>query len=67
MLELGPDNFSGTRILDLRNILAVFYAEWCPFCRSFLSLFEKTMKDKTIPLGGEKKLRPKNYAAQTTI
>jgi len=50
MLALGVDNFTGTRLLDSHNILALFYADWCPFCRSFLALFETTMKDRTDPL-----------------
>ncbi len=51
MLTLGVDSFTGTRLLDSRNILALFYADWCPFCRSFLPLFETTMRDKTDPVG----------------
>ena len=51
MLSLKPDDFSGTRLLDSRNILAVFYASWCPFCRSFLSVFESAMVRKTDPQG----------------
>jgi len=49
-LTLGAHDFAGTRLLDSRNILAVFYAGWCPFCGSFLTLFETTMKEKTDPL-----------------
>jgi thioredoxin-like negative regulator of GroEL len=51
MLALGIDAFTGTRPLDSRDILALFYAKWCPFSRSFLMIFEKTVKDKTEPLG----------------
>ena len=51
MLSLKPDDFSGTRLLDSRNVLAVFYANWCPFCRRFLTLFEGTMMKKTNPQG----------------
>jgi thioredoxin 1 len=47
MLSLKTDDFSGTRLLDPRSILAVFYASWCPFCRSFLAVFESTMTNKT--------------------
>ena len=50
MLGLGIDSFTGTRLRDSRSILAVFYAAWCPFCRSFLTIFEKTMKDRNDPL-----------------
>jgi len=50
MLTLGVESFSGTRLLDSRSILVVFYAHWCPFCTSFLKVFEATMKEKTNPL-----------------
>jgi thiol-disulfide isomerase/thioredoxin len=49
-LTLGVENFAGTRVLDSRSILTVFYAEWCPFCRNFLKAFEATMKGKTNPV-----------------
>ena len=51
MLSLKPNDFSETRLLDSRGILAVFYASWCPFCRSFLGIFENTMTGKTDPEG----------------
>jgi thiol-disulfide isomerase/thioredoxin len=51
MLSLKPNDFSGTRLLDARNILTVFYASWCPFCKSFLGTFEGTMIRKTDPQG----------------
>ena len=38
-------------LLDQRNILAVFYADWCPFCRSFLTIFESAMTKKSEPYG----------------
>jgi thioredoxin 1 len=51
MLSLKANDFSGARLLDARSILAVFYASWCPFCRSFLTVFESTMIGKTDPQG----------------
>ena len=51
MLYLKPDDFSGTKLLDSGNILGVLYASWCPFCRSFLGVFESTMMRKTDPQG----------------
>jgi thioredoxin 1 len=51
MLYLKLDNFSGTKLLDSRNILAVFYASWCPFCRKFLTIFESTVTKKNDPQG----------------
>jgi len=51
MLSLKPDSFSGTKLLDSRDILAVFYASWCPFCRRFLTIFESAMTNKNNPQG----------------
>ena len=31
---------------DNKAVLALFYAEWCPFSRMFLPVFEKMAKDK---------------------
>jgi thioredoxin 1 len=51
MLVFKTDDFNGTKLLDSRSVLAVFYAGWCPFCRSFLRLFEAVMKEKSDSLG----------------
>jgi len=51
MLAFKIDDFNGTKLLDTRRILAVFYAAWCPFCRDFIRLFETVMKGKSDPLG----------------
>lgn len=48
---MRPDDFLGAKLVDSRDILAVFYASWCPFCRSFLKIFEDTMTKKTTPSG----------------
>jgi len=51
MLTFKREDFSGVKLNDSRNILSVFYAEWCPFCTSFLKLFEMITNEKTDPLG----------------
>lgn len=51
MLAFKPKHFTASKLNDSRNILAVFYADWCPFCRDFLRLFETTMKGNIDPLG----------------
>jgi thioredoxin 1 len=51
MLSFSAQDFEGTRLRDSRNVLAVFYASWCPFCRSFLDLFETAMANTIDPLG----------------
>jgi len=50
MLNLSTDNFDGTEILDSRNILALFYAAWCPFCRTFLATFGESMQGRDDPV-----------------
>jgi len=51
MLNLSTDNFDGAKILDSRNVLALFYATWCPFCREFLATFEESMQGRDDPVG----------------
>jgi len=51
MLSLRPDDFSGGNLIDSRDVLAVFYASWCPFCRAFLTIFESTMMKRSNPEG----------------
>jgi thioredoxin 1 len=33
-----------------KKILALFYASWCPFCRSFLPVFERTSSEQGVNL-----------------
>ena len=51
MISLTPRNFSGTTLLDPCSILALFYTDWCPFCKSFLTIFESAMVKRAEPLG----------------
>jgi len=51
MLSLRPDDFSGAKLIDSRDVLALFYASWCPFCRAFLTIFESIMMKRTNPNG----------------
>ena len=51
MLRLGIDGFDGTEALDSRSIIALFYANWCPFCTRFLRLFEEAMQERENPVG----------------
>jgi hypothetical protein len=50
MLSLSPENFSGTRLIDLRSILVAFCVDWCPFCTKFLTVFESAMMERTNPV-----------------
>jgi thiol-disulfide isomerase/thioredoxin len=51
MISLTFRDFSGTALLDPRSVLTLFYADWCPFCRSFLTIFESAMVKSAEPLG----------------
>ena len=51
MLNLSTDNFDGTKIVDSRNILALFYATWCPFCTKFVATFGEFMQGRDDPVG----------------
>jgi thioredoxin 1 len=33
-----------------KRILALFYASWCPFCRSFLPVFERSSSEQGVNL-----------------
>ena len=48
---MRPDDFSGAKLIDSRDVLAVFCASWCPFCRAFLAIFESIMMKRTKPNG----------------
>jgi thioredoxin 1 len=37
---LGPSDFEGTRLKRPGTWAVAFVADWCPFCRRFLPLFE---------------------------
>ncbi len=51
MISLTPRDFSGATLIDPRSILTLFYADWCPFCKSFLTVFESALVRRTEPLG----------------
>jgi thioredoxin 1 len=41
MREIERINDLNSILKTNRRVLALFYASWCPFCRSFLLIFEK--------------------------
>jgi thiol-disulfide isomerase/thioredoxin len=51
MLSLSSEDFAGTKLRHAGRILALFYANWCPFCKNSLTLFEATMRSRADPIG----------------
>jgi thioredoxin 1 len=41
MIEVSNKYDLESQIRNSKSVLALFYASWCPFCRSFLPLFAK--------------------------
>jgi thioredoxin 1 len=41
MIELEDKNDLDAQLARNDEVVALFYASWCPFCRSFLSVFNK--------------------------
>jgi thioredoxin 1 len=48
MIELSEEISLRKQLKANPKVVALFYASWCPFCRSFLSIFAKhAQRDKT--------------------
>ncbi len=48
MIEVTDENSLAKQLAASPRVLALFYASWCPFCRSFLSVFDRyAEKDKS--------------------
>jgi len=43
MIEVSDKHDLDSQITDSKSVLALFYASWCPFCRSFLPIFAKNV------------------------
>jgi thioredoxin-like negative regulator of GroEL len=41
MIELSEEQKLGEHLKTHPKVIALFYASWCPFCRSFISIFNK--------------------------
>ena len=41
MIEVSNKSELEKQLDKSKNVLALFYASWCPFCRSFLSVFDR--------------------------
>jgi len=41
MIEVNDKRTLERQLKENKRVLALFYASWCPFCRSFLSVFDR--------------------------
>jgi len=41
-------DFDGGRLKSTDTIPVLFYAEWCPFCRSFYAEFDKALNSRGV-------------------
>ena len=41
MIEVSNKSELEKQLDKSKNVLALFYASWCPFCRSFLAVFDR--------------------------
>ena len=46
MLEVSDKEKIQSLLKNKKGVLALFYASWCPYCRSFRSTFEKWVVKK---------------------
>jgi thioredoxin 1 len=46
MIEVSDKEELQRLLRNKKGVLALFYASWCPFCRSFRSTFEKLVAKK---------------------
>jgi len=45
---LGPSDFNGKRLKKSGTLVVLFAAEWCPFCRRFISIFNSVVSEKGL-------------------
>ena len=46
MIEVSSKCEFENQLKESKRVLALFYASWCPFCRSFLPVFAKNVSGK---------------------
>jgi thioredoxin 1 len=49
MIEVNNKHDLDSQIRKNQSVLALFYASWCPFCRSFLKIFDETVLTRDFP------------------
>ena len=47
-MKLRQSDFDGDRLKRVGTLAVLFYAEWCPFCRSFYPEFERALNSKDV-------------------
>jgi thioredoxin 1 len=49
MIEVTDERDIAKQLKANPKVVALFYASWCPFCRSFLSIFDKHAEKPSSP------------------
>jgi thioredoxin 1 len=50
MIEVNDKLALESQLKKNKRVLALFYASWCPFCRSFLSVFDRKASKRGFKL-----------------
>lgn len=50
MIEVNNQDDLSREIEKNRNVLALFYASWCPYCQSFVKSFDKNVENYQFDL-----------------
>ncbi|MBT0160477.1 thioredoxin family protein [Candidatus Bathyarchaeota archaeon A05DMB-2] len=49
MIEVNNKRDLDSELRKNQTVLALFYASWCPYCRSFLEVFGKAVSNRDFP------------------
>jgi thioredoxin 1 len=50
MIEVDNKRDLDSQLKKNKSVLALFYASWCPYCRSFLPVFDKNVSNSGFNL-----------------
>jgi thioredoxin 1 len=50
MIEVSSKRDFESQLKKNKRVLALFYASWCPYCRSFLPVFDKNASKRGFDL-----------------
>jgi thioredoxin 1 len=50
MIEVSSKRDLEGQLKENKRVLALFYASWCPYCRSFLPVFDKSVSNRDFNL-----------------
>jgi thioredoxin-like negative regulator of GroEL len=48
MIEVNNKCDLDSQLKKSKRVLALFYASWCPYCKSFLAIFDKTIMKRNF-------------------